>query len=247
MPDTLKLLMILFTIFILVLPGCFRNPSGDADSEFRSLMENQYSASGSDLTFAVCGWPVSGKMKLKDLKLELFPDSTSKSGRGYAGISTAGDGFTCGGKIFFVYNYSYTGGHGYSGGTDLRLAILERESTVDEKISNPSTAASIETGKQIEGTLSETDLRLPDNSPADYFYLELKDKNPGIKITSSGKNGLSVKGCIYQNNKLVSSLTPFGFKLKTGRAVILITSGGKVGNYSLRVDELSEAEKSNLK
>ncbi len=242
-----KFHMTLLALFIFLTAGCFRNPSGDADSEFRSLMDSQYSASGSELTYAVCGWPVSGRMKLKNLKLDMFPGSTSESGRGYAEISTEGDGFNCGGKIFFVYNYSYTGGHGYSGGTSLRMAILERESSVDEKISNPGIASAIETGRELEGELSETDIRLPDNAPADYYYLELKDKNPGVKITTSGKIKSSITGCIYQNNIPVSTLTPFGTKLKPGRAVILVTAGGKRGKYSIKIDELSEAEKSNLK
>jgi hypothetical protein len=239
--------MILLISFFLVLTGCFRNPRGDAETEFNVLMDNQFSASGSDLAYAACGWPVSGKMKLKALKLDLFPDSTSENGRGYAEISTEGDRFTCGGKLFFIYNYSYTGGHGYSGSTDLKIEIIQRESAVDEKISNPPLALQIETGKIIEGELSETDMRLPDNTPIDYYSIELKGDKPAIKFTDVKGNGISIKGSVYQNRMFVSGLSDTGMKLKQGRAVILITAGGKTGRYSFKAEELSDAEKSGLR
>lgn len=117
----------LLILIIFIFTGCFRNPHGDAYTEFSLLMDNQFTASGSTLAFETCGWPVSKKMKLKKLELSFFPDSGFKDGRGYATISAEGDGFTCGGKLFFIYGYSYTGGHGYSGGTDIMLNIIERE------------------------------------------------------------------------------------------------------------------------
>ena len=241
-------LQIMFCITILLfLTGCFRNPRVDADSEFRSLMDSQYSASGSDLAFASCGWPVKGKMKLTELKISMFPDSTANNGRGYADISAEGNRFSCKGKLFFIYDYSYTGGHGYSGGTDLKLGIIQRESEVDKKISNPRNAVFIENGKNIEGELSLSDTQLPDKTFADYYYIELKDNNPAIKITAKGKDKLNITGCIYQDNKLISALPSGGIKLKQGRAVILIASDGKKGKYSFRVDDLNDEGKSELK
>ena len=246
MTKLIKFSLIMF-ITLLPLQGCFRNPHNDADKEFRSLIDNQFSASGSDLTFAVCGWPVSQKMKLKDLKLDFFPDSTSQSGRGYADITTGGENFTCGGKLFFIYNYSYTGGHGYSGGTGLRLEIIQRESFVDEKISNPSDIEIIETGEKIYGELSASDARLPDNSPADFYSIDLKGDRPCIKFKDIKGEGIILKGAVYQDKMFVSVLSESGMKLKPGRITILITAGEKTGNYSFKVEELSEAEKSNLK
>jgi hypothetical protein len=210
-------------------------------------MDNQFSASGSDLTFAACGWPVSQNMKLKDLKLDFFPDSTSENGRGYANISANGENFICEGKLFFIYNYSYTGGHGYSGGTSLKLEMIQRESAVDEKISNPAETITIETGKKIEGELSDTDVHLPDGSPADFYSIELKGNNPGVKFKDIKGEGIILKGAVYQDKMFVSVLSIFGMKLKPGRIIVLITADGKPGRYSFKVEELSEAEKSNLK
>jgi hypothetical protein len=241
-----RLELILFVV-LFSLTGCFRNPRSDTYEEFRTLMDNQFSASGSDLTFAACGWPVSKKMKLKDIKLDIFPDSTSENGRGYAEISADGENFKCGGKLFFIYNYSYTGGHGYSGGTSLRLEIIQRESAVDEKISNPESAVTIETGKKIEGEITASDAHLPDNSPADFYVIDLKGNNPGIKFKELKGDGISLKGAVYQNKMFVSTLSESGMKLKPGRITVLITSEGKTGRYSFKIEELSEEEKSNLK
>lgn len=242
MPGISALLMTL-----LFLTGCFRFPHGDAEKEFRSLMEYQYSASGSDLTLAACGWPVHQPMKLKDLKLELFPDSTSSNGRGYAEISTEGDAFTCGGKLFFIYNYSYTGGHGYSGGTSLRLEIITRESAVDEEISFPGQSMSIETGTVIEGELTDTDLQLPDRSPADFYSIELTGDKPAVKFTDVKGGEIRIRGAVYQDKMFVSEFNDYGIRLKNGRAFILITAEGKTGRYSFKVEDLTDEEKSKLK
>lgn len=246
MTGLVRLELIIFLI-LFSLTGCFRNPRSDTYEEFRTLMDNQFSASGSDLTFAACGWPVSKKMRLKDIKLDFFPDSTSEGGRGYAYISAEGESFTCDGKLFFIYGYGYTGGHGYSGGTSLKLEIIQRESAVDEKISNPPDAALIETGKKIEGELSVSDARLPDNSPADFYAMELKGDMPGIKLNNIKGEGIILQGAVYQNKMLASTLHGFGMKFKPGRIIILVTSGGKTGRYSFTVEKLSEEEKTNLK
>jgi len=237
-----------FILFILLLlPGCFRNPHGDADTEFRLLMDNQFSASGSTLAYGTCGWPVSGKMKLKSLKIDLFPDSGLKEGRGYAELTSDGDGFTCGGKLFFIYDYSYTGGHGYSGGTEINIRIINRESAVDENVSNPASAVPIETGKLITGELTTGDTSLPDKSSADYYSLELKGNKPAIKFVNIKGEGFTVKGSVYQDKMHISPLSGMGIKLKPGRAVILISGEGKTGRYSFKIEELGDKEKYELR
>jgi len=184
---------------------------------------------------------------VENLKIEMFPDSTSKDGRGYADFYTTGDNFTCAGKLFFLYYYHYTGGHGYSGRNDIRIQIIQRESAVDEKISNPLHAVSIETGKKIEAELTPEDILLPDNSPADFYSIELKGDKPAIRFTDIKGKEIQIRGAVYQNSMLLSAMDETGVKLKPGRVVILITAGGKTGRYSFKVEELSEAEKSNLK
>lgn len=247
MSEPYKHILSAFILIILATSGCFRNPRGDADTEFRLLMENQYSASGSDLTFETCGWPVNGRMRLKSLSINLFPDSSLKDGRGYADISAEGEGFSCGGKLFFIYGYSYTGGHGYSGGTDLRLNLIQRETEVDRNVSDPPVSTKINTGIKIKGQFAASGTSLPDNTPADFYSLELNGSSPGIKIITESKDRLNIKGCVYQNNKLISTLTGSGIKLRPGRVIILVTAGGKTGDYSITVEELSEAEKSLLR
>ncbi len=227
--------------------SCFRNPSGDAESEFRESVKYPGTASGSTLTYMTCGWPVTGLMKLNKLKVDMFPDSTMKEGRGYALIQTEGENFKCEGKLFFVYGYTYTGGHGYSGGTGINISIIDRESEVDERVSTPSSAVEIMAGETISGELIETDSKLPDGSYADFYFLELAAENPAIKFTRAKGEGLHIKGAVYQQKKLASSLSEFGFKLKPGRAVILVTAGKSTGRYTLRVDNLSDEEKSKLK
>lgn len=243
-----NILNIIIAAGILCSPaGCFRNPQSDAEKEFRSLMADQWTASGSDLAYAVCGWPVYRKMKLKNLKLDLFPDSNLKEGRGYADISAGGDGFSCGGKLFFIYDYSYTGGHGYSGGTEIALRLINHESPIDENISNPLSAVPIETGKTIEGELSASGRRLPDDSFVNYYSIEFKDSKPAIKFTDIKGNGIRIKGAVYQDRMHVSQLSESGTRLKPGRAIILITAGEKTGRYSFKITELTEAEKSGLR
>lgn len=234
-------------LFLMVLTGCFRNPRSDMNAELESLMDAQYSAAGSDLTFALCGWPVQGRMKLKSLDVKISPESDSKYGSGIADIQAEGNGFTCGGKISFTYSYGYTGGHGYSGGTDIKPGMIMRESCVDSHFSNSSRAQYIETGKKITGSFSADDTRLPDGSLADYYYLELKDKNPAVRIITENESSLTVRGCIYQEGKLIWSLPYFGVKLKQGRVVILVTAGESTGSYSMKVEELDDTEKSKLK
>lgn len=241
-----KYLFILL-IFPLSFSGCFNTPNVDADKEFRSVMENEWTSPGSELPISVCGWPVSKKMDVKELKIEMFPDSTSKSGRGYADFSTTGDNFTCNGKLFFLYYYHYTGGHGYSGRNDIRVQVIQRESAVNEKISNPSHTESIGTGVNIEAELTLKDILLPDGSPADYYSIELEGDKPAIRFTDIKSDGIKIRGAIYQNNMFLSALDETGVKLKPGRAVILITAGGKTGRYSFKVVKLGDAEKSNLR
>jgi hypothetical protein len=241
-----KCRLILF-IVIISFPGCFNVPGADADKEFRSLLENEWTSPGSELPISVCGWPVSKKMEVTDLNIEMFPDSTSKHGRGYADFSTRGDNFTCNGKLFFLYYYHYTGGHGYSGRNDIRVQIIQRESAVDEKISTPPYAEIIETGKKIEAELTPDDILLPDNSPADFYSIELKEHKPAIRFTDIKGDGVIIRGAVYQNRIFLSAMDETGVKLKPGRAFILITAGGKTGRYSFRVEELNEDEKSKLK
>jgi hypothetical protein len=236
--------MILILVFI---AGCFRFPYSDIKEELTSLMKDQYSATGSDLTFVMCGWPVHGIMKLKSVEVKMNPGSDSSGGSGTADMQAEGEGFSCGGRVFFTYTYGYTGGHGYSGGTDIKPGILNRESDVEHSISNPSAVLLIKTGANISGTFSEGGARLPDGLLCDYYCIELNDKNPAIRIITGNKTNLTIRGCIYQNSRLVSSLPYSGVKLKQGRAIILITAGNKTGNYSFTVEELDEAEKSKLK
>ena len=118
---------------------------------------------------------------------------------------------------------------------------------MDEKISDPSSAVLIQTGQKINGELTVTDTHLPDNTPADYYCIELKGDKPAIKFSSAKDEKINIKGYVYQDKMFISQLTETGVKLKPGRAIILIDAGNKTGRYSFKIEELSETEKSALR
>jgi hypothetical protein len=241
-------------IFIgVLLLGCAQ---GAVKDEFRSLMESPGTASGSDLMLALCGWPTIVKLRPVSIDVALSPESSRKHGSGIADISAKGDMFACRARIEFMYQHTYVGGHGYSGGTEIQLRGFKKMNAVDPAISDPPTARPIRMGETIKGVLDIKSGRLPDGSFADYYYTDLDRANPLVRFNLTAERGLNPKGYVYQERKLIdefgsrwSGTRPYDnvCPLEKGRAVILISARKQTGSYTIRLDEPDDSVRSMLR
>ena len=166
--------------------------------EFKSLMDNSGSASGSDLMLALCGWPTHVKPLPVSIDIELSSTSSRKEGEGIADISAKCGSFDCKAKISFNYSSTYVGGHGYSGGSGIQIGGLKRLDTVDPAISDPPNALPIKIGEPLKGMLDKNSVQLPDSSFAVYYNIELDNPNPLIRFNLEADQGLNPEGYVYQ-------------------------------------------------
>ncbi len=236
----------LFFLALLVYSGCFVT-SGDLEDEIISILNSQFSATGSELTLAVCGWQPSETIKVKVLKAKTDPRSSGGYGLGSAYIKTNGRNFSCDGDITFHYSEAYMGGHG-SGYNSLKIELITRESEVPANISNNKDSQKIDIGENVNGTLSDTSRTLPDGSPADWYYIDMTGSEPAIKVLVKSDNRKINPRCyIYQGNRFLSKDYDSGIRVKEGRVVIMVSAGKDRCSYSLKVLNLSDSEKSILK
>ncbi len=253
MKKALTILVLLIPACIL-LPGCAQNA---VKKELLSLLENPGTARGSDLMVVLCGWPTYEKLHPDTIDVEITPGSGLRSGSGTAAIRARNTGITCSGKIDFTYSPVYMGGHG-SGGTELSFGAFEREDTLPAGISDPRQSRPIAIGSKTGGRLSEKSLRLPDGSFGDYYALEIVKPGSMIRIRLEGEKGLNPKGCLYQDNKLMSTFISSQFSetlsstsnvicVDRGTVVLLVTAGKQTGRFSLMAEEVDAATRSMLK
>ncbi len=247
-----KLLSVPATAIIacILFSGCAQNA---VKREFLSLLENPGTARGSDLMLVLCGWPAQEMLRPVTVEVDLSPGSGLHDDSGTAGISARNDRFTCGGKIEFTYSAVYMGGHG-SGGTDIALGPFEREDSLPPEISDPLQSCVISIGTRIAGHLSEKSVRLPDGSYGDYYALKIVKPDSMIRIRLEGEKGLNPKGCLYQDNKLVSTFISFLFgetpstfniiSVNKGKVILLVTAIRKTGRYTILIEEPDEAARS---
>lgn len=238
--------LILSAFFLLVLSGCFIT-SGDLEDEISSIMNSQFSATGSDLTLAVCGWQPSENLKVQVLKAKTDPYSSGGTGLGSAYIKGNGQHFSCEGEISFHYSEAYMGGHG-SGYNSLKIELINRESEVPASISNNPDAKKISIDENISGRLSDSSRFLPDGSHADWYYIDINGKEPAIKVLIQSDNKKINPRCyIYQGMKFISKDVDSGFRINQGRVIIMISAGKDMCGYSLKVINLTDSDKSILK
>lgn len=223
--------------------------SGDIKENIQSLERSQFSAKGSDLTLAICGWQPIAKMEFTKIDVDLFPDSSKSHGRGYLFIDGKGKSFLCKSKIFFTYTEGYTGGHGtYE--SFLNFGIFRRENSVIPEVSKPQNSKPIQLREEIISSINKSSNQIPDGSYAEFYKLEIPLKT-GIRIeikknSTEKNNSFYPRASIYQNEQFLSKDDDTGTIVQKGIIFILITSGDEVGSYKLKVSELTEKEKSNL-
>lgn len=236
--------------FAIALTGCAQR---SVKNELVSLLANPGTASGSDLMLALCGWPTYETLTPASVDVDLAPDSGLRHGSGTARITARNSRITCSGVIGFTYSSVYMGGHG-SGGSEIAIGTIKRESPLPPAISDPGSWAAITVGTKISGRLSETSARLPDGSFGDYYRLDVAKPDCMIRIRLEGEKGLNPKGCLYQNNRLESifidgALSPtFNvICVREGAAVLLVSALGKKGRYTILVEEPDDQTRSMMK
>lgn len=236
-----------FILFMLIFFQSCIVTSGDIKDTVRNLEKSQFSASGSDLTLAICGWQPDDNMKFENIKVDLFPDSTSKSGRGYMYIDAKGKDFQCSSKIFFVYTSAYTGGHG-SYENYLRFSSLTKENETMDQVSSSPLAKPAMLDSVVSGLLTEESNKLPDGAFADFYSIDIKKKT-GIKLEFENQyqKNFYPRCHIYQNNKFISKDDSTGSILNPGRIYLMISGGTVKGEYKMRISEMTEAERSRLR
>jgi hypothetical protein len=236
-------ILVLILIFIIGMIGC-----SNVEKEIRMAIKESGTATGSEFVTQLCGWPSTAKLDITKFDMKLTPDSTQNEGSGSVDITANGDGYICDGKIFFTYSSAYTGGHGLSGSNDLHFGIIQRESDVAKEISSPEKAVELKPGVKKTGSVTEQSYRLPDGSYAEFYFVDVQGDKPAITVAAASlTKDFSITGSMYQNNKLVSGLSAFGTRFKPGRVYLLLTGGKHTGQFTITVNELSEAEKSMLK
>lgn len=202
--------------------------------ELKQLIEvSPFSATGSDLMLAVFGWPSTQKLVLKEVKVSVDPQSSSKSGSATATISGIANGTDYYAEVWFTYFGSYTGGHGYSGGTGLGLSNFQRENEVPAAICQPTKFTSLKPGEAIQDSLTAESYRFPDGSLANYYQLSIAENisEYEIEIAETDKTQLSVKSLLFKDCKMVTRFN----KRNTGTFILLVTGGEKTGTYSIKL------------
>lgn len=224
----------------LVSASCMTN--SDVKESIRALERSQFSAKGSDLTLAVCGWQPVEKMEFTRITADLFPDSNRDRGRGYLHIDAKGRAFTCSSKIFFTYTSSYTGGHGsYENYTN--FALFQRENAVLPQVSRPEHARPVRMGEERHGSIDGASRKLPDGSLADFYSLAA-EKKTGMRIelrrdASAEQSSFHPRAYAYQNQKLLFRDDEQSV-VEAGTVHILVTSGLEGGRYKMRIVEMPE-------
>lgn len=210
------------------------NTGGKLKKELKQLIEiSPFSATGSDLMLAVFGWPSSQKLLLKEVKVNVEPQSSSKSGSATARISGTANGTDYYAEVWFTYFSSYTGGHGYSGGTGLGLSNFQRENEVPAAICQPTKFTSLKPGEILHDSLTAESYHLPDGSLANYYQLSIGENiiEYEIEIDETDKTQLSVKSLLFKDCKMVTRFN----KRNTGTFTLLVTGGEKTGTYSIKL------------
>lgn len=227
---------------ILIFTSC--DIKSSIEKEIVSIFErDQFSARGSDLTLAVCGWAVQENLKLESVNVKIDYGSGRKSGSGIADISASGKAFRCSGKIFFSYGRYYSGGHGYGSGYEDLNVNFRRESEVADVISEHAAAKQLKPGMKIRAEISVHSEKLPDGSLADFYFIDADDASPVFKITLSGNKKFSPKDFWYQEKKLSSVSNWSGTRFKKGKIYLMVSGGKSGGNYTMVVEEITGSEK----
>lgn len=214
----------------------------------RTLERSQFSAKGSDLTLAVCGWQPVESMEFTSVSSDLFPDSSRSRGRGYLQIEARGKGFTCNSKIFFTYTEGYTGGHGsYENYTN--FAAFDRETPVPSDVSKSPASVPIGMGEERSSSITRSSRELPDGSLADFYSIEIRNKT-GLRVRvqrddAPGNQSFYPRAYLYQNQKYLCK-DDSNQIVKPGTLHIVVTSGLASGRYRIKVIELTDEEKSGL-
>jgi len=198
----------LIRITVIILTGVYFSAcimtSGEIKGTIKNLEKSQFSAKGSDLTLAICGWQPIAEMQFTKIDVDLFPDSSRSRGRGYLFIDGKGKGFLCSSKIFFTYTEGYTGGHGtYE--SFLNFGVFERENPVISEVSQSEHSKKVQIGEEILGNINKSNTQIPDGSYADFYKFENSLKT-GIRIeikkdSNEKNNSFDPRAFTYQNQK----------------------------------------------
>lgn len=239
---------VLLSLQLLFFSACM-SASSDVRESIKNLERSQFSAKGSDLTLAVCGWQPVSSMTFTRTDADLFPDSTKKRGRGYLYIDGKGKSFECSSKIFFIYTEGYTGGH-RSYETFLNFGTFERHNNVTPEVSSRPKSKTLQIGEEISGSISKSSSQIPEGSYADFYSLEIPVRT-GIRIdikriSGDSENSFYPRAFLYQDQNFLSKDDLTGTIVKPGKVHIMVTSGTESGHYKLKISELTEKEKSNI-